>query len=84
MVSNNYMLKQHPHEKWLSKEYKAVETGFSLFELFTIITEMNDLANEVGYIENKVKGNTFLPFVRKGFAESIAWDFSLTAVKKFR
>ena len=43
---------------------------------------MNEKAKDVGYLDNRVQ-STFLPFIRKGTAESMAWDFSLSAVKNF-
>lgn len=78
---NNYILKKHPNDKHISKEYKQIEQDEDLFALYKYIEETNQKANEVGYIENKVK-NTFLPFVRKGTAESLAWDVSLSAVQR--
>ena len=78
---NNFIIKRHPKEDWISQEYKDIQKDKDLFELFSYISELNERANDLGYIENKVK-NTFLPFVRKGFAESVAWDFSLSAVKR--
>jgi hypothetical protein len=78
---NNYIIKKHPKEAWISEEYKELQKDKDLFELYNFISETNQKANEIGYIENKVK-NTFLPFIRKGFAESLAWDFSLKAVKR--
>jgi len=79
---NNYVIKRHPLEKWESEDYKKLKKDPELLSLYDFITRMNTKAKEVGYIENKV-ASTFLPFVRKGMAESFAWDFSLSAVKNF-
>ena len=78
---SNNIIKKHPKDDWISEEYIKIQEDKDLFELYTFISETNQKANEIGYIQNKVK-NTFLPFIRKGFAESIAWDFSLSAVKR--
>lgn len=78
---NNYVLKKHPSDKHISNEYKSIQQDEDLFDLYKYIEETNAKANEVGYIENKVK-NTFLPFVRKGMAESLAWDVSLSAIQR--
>ena len=78
---NNYLLKKFPKDQWISEEYKNIQKDKDLFELYNFISETNEKANEIGYIENKVR-NTFLPFVRKGFAESLAWDASLSAIQR--
>ena len=69
----NYIIKRHPQEKWLSKEYSALKKDADLFELYNFISDINKQAQEVGYIQNKVT-STFLPFIRKSMAESLAWD----------
>jgi hypothetical protein len=79
---NNYVIKRHPLTKWYSEEYKSLLKDPELLELYNFISEMNDKAKESGYISNKV-ASTFLPFVRKGMAESLAWDFDLSAVMNF-
>lgn len=79
---DNYILKRHPLEKWKSDEYKEIEKDKDLLELYTFIHGLNDNAAEMGYIDNRVV-NTFLPFVRKSFAESISWDFGTSAIKNF-
>jgi hypothetical protein len=79
---NNYVIKRHPLEKWESEDYKKLKTDTDLLSLYNFITRMNSKAKEAGYISNKV-ASTFLPFVRKGMAESFAWDFSLSAIKNF-
>ena len=76
---SNAVLKRHPLEKWISKEYKEIAKDSDLLDLYNYATKLNDKAAEIGYIENKMK-NTFMPYVRKGMAESLAWDFGLTAV----
>ena len=76
---NNYVIKRHPQEKWQSKEYVDLKKDPELFELYNWISKMNDKATEIGYIDNAVR-STFLPFVRKSMAESIAWDGSLGSI----
>ena len=76
---NNYVLARHPQEKWLSNEFKELQKDPDLLELYNYITEINARAKEVGYIQNKV-ASTFLPFVRKSMAESLAWDMDVSAV----
>ena len=79
---NNYVIKRHPLQKWHSEEYKNLQKDPELLRLYNFISKMNDKAKESGYISNKV-ASTFLPFVRKGMAESLAWDFSLSAISNF-
>lgn len=79
---DNYILRRHPLEKWKSDEYKEIEKDGDLLALYNFIHELNDNASEMGYIDNRVV-NTFLPFVRKSFAESISWDFGTSAIKNF-
>ena len=76
---NNFILKRHPKDKWLSEKYLALKEDKDLFELYEFITKINKKAADIGYIQNKVH-STFLPFVRKGFAESLAWDFGFKAI----
>ena len=79
---NNYIVKRHPLTKWYSEEYKNLLKDPELLELYNFISEMNQKAKSSGYISNQV-ASTFLPFVRKGMAESLAWDFDLSAVMNF-
>jgi len=76
---SNYIIKRHPLKKWESKEYIDLQKDADLLELYNFISEMNNKAKESGYISNKT-ASTFLPFIRKGMAESLAWDFDLSAV----
>jgi hypothetical protein len=78
---NNYIIKRHPKDKWLSQEYLELQKDPELFELYNFINKINSKANDVGYIQNKLYA-TFLPFVRKSMAESLAWDFSLSSIMK--
>jgi hypothetical protein len=78
---NNYIIKRHPKDQWLSEEYKELQKDPELFELYNFINKINSKANDVGYIQNKLY-STFLPFVRKSMAESLAWDFSLSSIMK--
>ena len=79
---NNYIVKRHPLTKWYSEEYKSLLQDPELLELYNFISEMNQKAKSSGYISNQI-ASTFLPFVRKGMAESLAWDFDLSAVMNF-
>lgn len=79
---NNYVIKRHPLEKWYSEEYKKLQKDSDLLSLYNFISKVNEKGKEVGYISNKV-ASTFLPFVRKSMAESLAWDFSLSAITNF-
>jgi hypothetical protein len=79
---NNFIIKRHPLPKWESEEYKEIKKDKDLFELYEFIVQMNSKAKDVGYISNAA-ASTFLPFVRKGMAESLAWDFDLSAITNF-
>jgi len=76
---NNYIIKRHPKDDWFSEEYKELQKDADLLNLYNFISKVNDEAGDVGYIQNKIH-STFLPFVRKSMAESLAWDFSLTSI----
>jgi hypothetical protein len=79
---DNYIIKRHPKDEWLSDEYKKIKADPELLSLYNFITKFNQKAKDVGYIENKV-ASVFLPFVRKSMAESLAWDGSLSAIQNF-
>ena len=79
---NNYVIKRHPLAKWESAEYKEIKKNPDLLALYEFISKMNQKARDMGYLDNRIQ-STFLPFVRKGTAEGMAWDFSLSAVKNF-
>jgi len=79
---NNYIVKKHPKPKWESKEYIALKKDKPLFDLYNFITKFNEKANDLGYISNMV-GMVFLPFIRKGTAEQLAWDMSISPIKQF-
>jgi hypothetical protein len=79
---NNYIIKRHPLPKWYSEEYKNILKNPILLELYNFIGSINEEAKEAGYITNKVM-KTFLPFVRKGAAEELAWDHSISPLKNF-
>jgi hypothetical protein len=76
---NNYIIKRHPLQKWESEEYKSLKQDPDLMELYNFISTINEKAKSAGYISNQL-ASTFLPFVRKSMAESLAWDFDLSAV----
>ena len=79
---NNFVIKRHPLEKWESKEFVELKKDPELFSLYNFISGINQKARDVGYINNRVQ-STFLPFVRKSMAESLAWDWSLSAISNF-
>jgi len=79
---DNYILKRHPKTDWYTEEYKEILKDKDLNDLYNFITKMNKKAEESGYISNRVS-SVFLPFVRKGMAESLAWDFSLSAISNW-
>ena len=76
---NNYVIKRHPQEKWQSEEYIKLTKDKDLLALYEFISKINLKAKSVGYIQNAV-ASTFLPFIRKSMAESLAWDASLSAI----
>lgn len=79
----NYILKKHPLPKWFTKEYKEIhdENGEAL-ELYNLIRELNTYAKDAGYIHAMVE-KTFMPFVRKSFAENFKLSGSITAINNF-
>ena len=79
---DNYVIKRHPLSKWQSKEYLEISKDKDLLDLYNFVSDINNKAKDVGYISNKV-ASTFLPFVRKTMAESLAWDFGTSAVANF-
>jgi hypothetical protein len=79
---NNYIIKRHALDKWYTEEYIELQKNEDLHKLYLFIEKMNNKANDIGYIENAVK-STFIPFVRKSMAESLSWDFSLSAITNF-
>jgi len=81
--TGNYILKRYPLDKWFSKDYLAVKADPELLELYDFITKINEKAHEIGYVSNMVY-RTFLPFVRKGMAEELAWDGTLSIMKNFQ
>jgi hypothetical protein len=79
---DNYVIKRHPLAKWQSKEYLEISKDKDLLDLYNFVSDVNNKAKDVGSISNKV-ASTFLPFVRKTMAESLAWDFGTSAVANF-
>ena len=79
---SNYVIMRHPLAKWLSEEYKELQKDQDLLDLYNFITDINNKAKDAGYLTNQGV-STFLPWVRKSMAESLAWDFSLSTVMNF-
>ena len=79
---DNYVLKRHPSNKWLSPEYKAIKDDKDLNDLYEFITKINSKAKETGYIDNRV-ASFFLPFIRKSMAEELSFENPLSAIKNF-
>lgn len=79
---DNYIIKRHPLSKWESVEYLNIKKDKDLLELYNFIQEMNDEAEEMGYLQGKI-ASTFLPFVRKGTAESLSWENGLSVLQNF-
>jgi hypothetical protein len=79
---DNYIIKRHPLPKWYSKEYQEVEKDADLSALYKFVTEFNEKAKDVGYIQNTVS-KTFLPFVRKTMAEQISFEGILSVMNNF-
>jgi len=79
---DNYILKRHPKDIWLSEEYKGIQKDSDLLSLYNFITKFNQKAKDVGYIENKI-ASTFLPFIRKTMAEQLVWNNTLSVVQNF-
>lgn len=78
----NEVLLRHPQEKWLSEEYLELQKDPELLALYEFIGRVNKKGKEVGYLTNQGM-STFLPWVRKSMAESLAWDFSLSTIANF-
>ena len=78
----NTLLLRHPQEKWLSQEYLELQKDPELLALYEFIGGVNKKGKEIGYLTNQGM-STFLPWVRKSMAESLAWDFSLSTIANF-
>ena len=79
---NNYVVKRHPLDQWFSDEYLDIQKDPDLLNLYNFITNFNDKAKDIGYVNNMVAKN-FLPFVRKGMAEQLVWDNKLSVMSNF-
>ena len=79
---DNYIIKRHPLSKWESVEYLNIKKDKDLLELYNFTQEMNDEAEKMGYLQGKI-ASTFLPFVRKGTAESLSWENGLSVLQNF-
>lgn len=79
----NTLLFKYPLDKWLSKEYKEISKNPDLLELYNFIVEYNEEAKNIGYLQNNYY-STFLPFLRKGMAEQLSWDQSISPVRNFQ
>lgn len=80
---DNYILKRHPLEKWLSEEYKTIAKDADLLELYNFIVGFNDKAKDIGYIQNTA-AKTFIPFVRKTMAEELSFDNSISPIQRLQ
>jgi hypothetical protein len=78
---NNWIIKNSPADKWLSKEYLEIKKDKELFSLYEFIVKINERAQDIGYINTAA--STFLPFLRKSMAESFAWDSPFSAIQKW-
>lgn len=76
---SNYVIKRHPLAKWESSEYIDIKKDQDLLDLYNFVEEMNTKAKDMGYLQNRI-ASTFLPYVRKGTAESLSWDSGLSVV----
>ena len=76
---SNYVIKRHPLAKWESAEFVNIKKDQDLLDLYNFIEEMNTKAKDMGYLQNRI-ASTFLPYVRKGTAESLAWDSGLSVI----
>lgn len=79
---DNYVVKRHPLDKWFSNEYLEIQKDPDLLNLFNFISNYNEKAKDIGYINNMVYKN-FLPFVRKSMAEQLVWDNKLSVMQNF-
>ena len=79
---NNYVVKRHPLDQWFSDEYLDIQKDPDLLNLYNFITNFNDKAKDIGYVNNMVAKN-FLPFVRKSMAEQLVWDNKLSVMSNF-
>lgn len=78
---NNWIVKGSPANKWISKEYLEIQADEDLKALYEFIIKINTKAKDVGYINTAA--SSFLPFIRKGMAEALAWDSPLSAIQKW-
>ena len=78
---NNYIIKRHPLNKWYSEEYKSLEKNPELMKLYNFLNEINGVAKDIGYIDNRVASH-FIPFVRKSMAEELGWEQTISPVKR--
>ena len=79
---DNYRIMRYPLAKWESAEYIELKNDPELLDLYEFISRINNTAKEVGYLQNQAT-STFLPWVRKSMAESLAWDFNISAINNW-
>jgi hypothetical protein len=79
---DNYRIMRYPLAKWESAEYIELKNDPELLDLYEFISGINNTAKEVGYLQNQAT-STFLPWVRKSMAESLAWDFNISAINNW-
>src|SRR5690606_29927161 len=79
----NYMfLRQAPADHWKTPQYVMVESTPALKALYDYIKEWNKRALNAGYL-SPLKARTFLPFIRKSFAEKLFLGGSFSPVTNF-
>jgi hypothetical protein len=66
------LIKKHPAEKWVSKEWKQLNDpkNKAALDFYNYIREKNEEYRDLGYI-NRESARVFLPFVRKTFTEKL-------------
>ena len=81
-----YILRNSPiEEKWTSPEWKTLwEKGNEPAQrLYKWVRDINQKAEDVGYLPDDKATRTFLPFVVKSFAEKVIFGGSLTVGEEF-
>lgn len=69
-AKNMIIWKHLKKDKWLSKEYKALQANPEALELYNLARELGAKAAELGYIKYREQFN-FLPFFQRGFLDRL-------------